>query len=698
MGTCQSRAHGSTEFDKDGGHQTLDNPFPDKQRLSKDFSSVKTPRNGRILHNANKSSKDTHVVSPSEETLLTVPPTPFPCSLADENSSFSSADEQSWNSLPLATFESGPSPIHCDSASTITVGNPSVVRLSTKEQYGDIPVDHEDLVPSSGLFLAQKASNGKQRITTPESVVYRSAAPLIAPRDVPLTIISPNPLSNSSVDPQTLASFNRLKIQVQLAEQNELHNRRKAKLEDRLEDVKGYRNLWKEFETIKHQAARAPGDELADITKNPSMKLHDPESWYFDFNPLQTLHIEGGNDENSISSVSLLSERTMEAQRRYYKEKSRERNEKRKEKLRETSCEMNVKHIVDDEPIASILLTDSRESTDKSKGKRCDYGQLSPRVCTARSHINIVGDSTIHDDGASVMSDLDMDADNLVTLSRTRDEKSEGTPMDGLTSFSAATNRSTPQSCIQHFGFDALAPLSSQLEVFAQSVPSVQIEDAKSGIVHWREFPVSCGRTPATARRLQGVFEQDNSTSNKQIEWEPHSVSKPVFGGCSILQRKMKCVRLQHATPNTGLSTRQPKLPRQTPEGHGAFRNQSPYDAMSPSQFLMMSSYVRSGEDDVAENSLFSPGGCEKLRFEDIPDNYELHEPLQPRSSDKQEKKKDSDKLFVDPNISILSTDAFLMLSSWPAPATDSIDKTSRAALPEEEISPFTDADDANPR
>ena len=676
MGTCQSRTLASPAFEKDGGKSALGTPYADRGSLSPKVLSVTTPRNGRILHVAKKPCQATHLVSPSEETIATVPPTPFPCSFADENSSFSSVGdnlEKSWNSPPLVLSESETKIIQYVSASTICGDNPN---LSTTEDYGDIPIDHGGLFRSAPLSprALGTSMNSKKReeeaadlcmlnspITKPESVVYRSAAPLIAPCEVPSTILSPNPRSYNSVDPQTLAHFNRLKIQVQLAEQNELRTRRKAKLEDRLEDVKGYRNLWIEFESIKHRAAGTSGDELADNSKNPSMKLHDPESWYFDFNPLQTLHINGQDDDNSVSSVSLLSEVTMEVQRKYYQEKSRERSEKCKDKLHETSHDLYTTPVVDDEPIASILSTESCGTIAKARGKSGNYGSVTPRTCTGRSRIDNARHSIIHIDGASIMPNHYVEPENIMIVASHSEGVKNGVPRDDLKS---TTVRSTPQSCLH-----PSAPLSSQLEVFAQSVPSVQIEDAKSGVVHWREFPDSCGRTPATARRLQGDFEQDKSKSSKQIEWEPHSVSKPVLGGCGIGQRKMKGFRIENNSPNNLMSTRDPKLSRNTPEGQSTFRNHSSYDAMSPSQFLIMSSsFVRGVDDGDAENNLCSPFGYEKLRLEDTPiegpKDSELQVPRPPQASTKQDQTKEAANIYVHPNISILSTDAFLKLSS----------------------------------
>jgi hypothetical protein len=362
MGTCQSRAFATAQVEQgipspiagtlDLGGQSGDQEVP---RLTR--ASVKTPKQnttGRVSLFSKRSSNAARLLSPSEETNATVPATPFPPSFAEDNFSLSSNEddlERSRASLPVVISKSRPNnPINYDSASSSNVDyivnspGPSRQILSAKTRENE------------GAELRMLNSH----MNKPESVVYRSAAPLIAPRDVPMTIMAPQQASMTSVDPQTLAHFNRLKVQVQLAEQHELHNRRKAKLEDRMEDVKGYRNLWKEFENIKNQAGGATGGELKDSAKKASMNLKDPESWYFDFNPMQNMqHVKGSQDDNSLSSLSLLSEMTMEAQRNYYKEKSRERREKREGKQHKPSGDIQPKMISNDEPIVLVRTTAS---------------------------------------------------------------------------------------------------------------------------------------------------------------------------------------------------------------------------------------------------------------------------------------------------------------------------------------------------
>ena len=94
----------------------------------------------------------------------------------------------------------------------------------------------------------------------------------------------------------------------------------------------------------------------------------------------------------------------------------------------------------------------------------------------------------------------------------------------------------------------------------------------------------------------------------------------------------------------------------------------------------------RSGDGDEADNDWKSPAVREKLKFEDIPDYSSDESELQPPPPlvlTEKDVKKDSANLFVDPNISSLSTDAFLMMSSWPAPS-DVLMHKNGIDLPEE--------------
>jgi hypothetical protein len=189
---------------------------------------------------------------------------------------------------------------------------------------------------------------------------------------------------NESVDESLLYNFQKLKLKVAVAAQEEKRNQKVAKLEDRIKDVQGYRELWGEFQQIQEQLSedkheRKPQSNniandgrheveydfeedtlptgtnrkrractrsrnsveketstCSDLYQNStslstSFDAEVKQTWIFDF------EAEGfddkrkcEDDESSQGSLSLLSEKSMEAQRRFYTEKRKDRKRKKK--------------------------------------------------------------------------------------------------------------------------------------------------------------------------------------------------------------------------------------------------------------------------------------------------------------------------------------------------------------------------------
>jgi hypothetical protein len=133
-----------------------------------------------------------------------------------------------------------------------------------------------------------------------------------------------------------------------------------------------------------------------------------------------TQYVKGSQDDNSLSSLSLLSEMTMEAQRNYYKEKSRERREKREGKQHKPTGDIQPKMISNDKLIASVRTTASRGSAGYSRekpdmengdvgpvreGTICDMefahlcsDDCAPQTRTGRSHVDDTSRATPGDD------------------------------------------------------------------------------------------------------------------------------------------------------------------------------------------------------------------------------------------------------------------------------------------------------------
>lgn len=157
-----------------------------------------------------------------------------------------------------------------------------------------------------------KLKNAKS--TKPGSIVHRKPP-------APSAKSSKRP-SPGSVDPHTLAQFNKLKVQVKLMKHQEKIKLRASKFEDRYDDVRTYRILHKEFEDIQSHVRRTQPTRLK---RSRSFDLKDATCWYFDFHTLDDDEVD---DDKSVGSMSLLSAASMEAQRQFFEAKfqARRRN------------------------------------------------------------------------------------------------------------------------------------------------------------------------------------------------------------------------------------------------------------------------------------------------------------------------------------------------------------------------------------
>jgi hypothetical protein len=750
MGTCQSRAADvggiATGFDA---------------VLHKPHSRAST-KGSLILLLPAKDSKTSSRLSPSEKTNATAPETPsYQFKSPDSKFSFVSVPQNlSADSLSKDAHDSSLNDLpnrpsaNYDSASSVTFENHSLNQsvmesVINEEESLTAPSDEDDDILSVPLSLdppsrlgnrpprtgrasaspARSASSTKakkraeeaaqvhlmnKRITAPESIVFRPA-PLIAPpkgasRDIPTEVVGQKK-PKTSVNPQTIANFNRLKVQVELAEKNEMHRRRKAKLEDRVEDVKGYRSLWKEFEDMKVHVDGTTAtrkDGLDDTTTKPTariMDLKESTSWYFDFQCLNSgQHFEGDEDDldnRSQSNLSLLSEVTMETQRKYFDEKRRERrtNRSRNQKTPHgvNKLKKSRSFVSDDKSIASARSTTSRASAVFVRGRTNtsggDYGPVkegdnistmdmttydfgsddsTPRTRTGRDMSRA---SLYDEEGASVISDMDLEVDNDYNVPHRRrvrrhiaddssldtfDDRSfeaglsnvefdmtnfpprvvredtnatvdqtPATEQPFVTKLSSRAYRSTSHSRVAQYGFDPSAPLSSQLELFAQSVPPEETNDATTGLVRSSEFSGADNKKPNTARRLDGLFVKDDG--GEEIKATPDTVKRP-----------------PHLETASSYS-------------------QSPYDMMSPSQFRMMASFhAPSCTSDTEKGFNGEQNEIPSSHEDEVKDSGCSVDSESAESGEFETSRDKSSALKTyDPTISTLSTEAFLRMSSW---------------------------------
>ena len=438
-----------------------------------------------------------------------------------------------------------------------------VLNVITEEESLGAPSDEEemhDLQLKKTREASLKTADPPQSSLSTNNPQPQIPPALVAPPKgaVPSVIA----MGRSSVNPQTIAHFNRLKVQVQLDKRTKKKTSHKSKLEDRIEDVKGYRNLWSEYEEIQqqvHSDAASKGGTHHSI--NDSLDLKEPTTWYFDFKSLNgQIHIDDDDyDNRSQTSLSLLSEASLETQMRLYKEKRRQRQRRRKNQ----GLVRGMKDISDDQSIASVNSAVSRSSSVRFVRGQTDVSDYGPikQVTNAAAEVSTMsidigsdddtpktksrgGDDLSRGGGhedSSFVSDLDMDNDYNVPRRRRRknyDDSSVST-FDGALANNTSIDydvdfqprihiEAAPaddySNRIEKYGFDPAAPLSSQMDIFSD--PSVQINDDETGVVRWRTFQASdseAGRTSA-ARCLEDLYtkplnaEAQNTVAVQEME------------------------------------------------------------------------------------------------------------------------------------------------------------------------------------
>jgi hypothetical protein len=273
MGACQSQLESSVVGFEGPTSTAVTKPTSNKHPLS--------------IFIPHQLGKKTHLPSPSEATQHTAPITPSSLLPSPFN-------DIEWNGIsPLASLpENGDYDASSD-PDTSAVDAPSDLSATVTTRKGD--QDNVKIL--------------HQRVTSADSIVVR-----------PVLMEKTNEME--SVTPQMIATFQKLKLQAQIAERAFKQRKRKEKVADRYEQVKEYRTLWKEYKEIQEQVINNSQDDA-----NVSF-LKQPETWYIDFNTVHNQQQQHKQEDSpDRDNLSLLSEEIMEAQRKFFKEKSNERKQ-----------------------------------------------------------------------------------------------------------------------------------------------------------------------------------------------------------------------------------------------------------------------------------------------------------------------------------------------------------------------------------
>lgn len=526
-------------------------------------------------------------------------------------------------------------------------------------------------------------------------------------------VAEPIPEQMTSVTPQTIAHFNRLKVQVEQANKVAWTQRRQEKVEDRYKDVNGYRNLWQEYEQIQElvQDNSPEIEQIPKVSTELSLNLQDPESWFFDFHALDQQRFfhgdEDDRDARSMSNLSLHSEAEMKSQNEYFANKRRKRilankrrySEKRRNKMSNNGSIRSSRSMPAERFQRRKLEGDEKHEESVTSLRIVAYAPPQDADNTPKTHSgrNVDGEchygAQIEDDDLSIMSYSDVENDYKVESHGRRrhslkDDSSIETFDDtsitrrsnfefDLTNFSqygtdmpdepvnvdcekstfaigsksgcshgprSKTVTTSPASRIDRYGFDPCAPLSSQLEIFAQAVPSVQIDSAETGVVRWRQFPKENYEKPKTARKLDGLFAGGDWATIA----DPHEAA---------VEKKERSTRVEHLDLRESQTTTPEKTPvpsndnAKTPATHRKMDLATSLSTMSPEHFLMMSCCTATPAKASTESSV-----------ENI---EEVEEDKENSSFDRDDGKNIETLKTHDPVISSLSTDAFFRMSSW---------------------------------
>ncbi|KAL3914183.1 MAG: hypothetical protein SGILL_006201 [Bacillariaceae sp.] len=329
-------------------------------------------------------------------------------------------------------------------------------------------------------------------VETPSPITTGNNAPLVAPpKGVPVTFDSLASSSSSSlkssVTPQAVANFNKMKHQAQQAEKLEKQRRQQDKIKDRRQDIQGYNDLWDEFSNIQQKVTE--NDAVSVISATPStvekVSIQDTTTWFVDFsalNPngrLSDDEADDGDDDDdddakSTSSLSLHSEMSEQAQREYFKQKAR----KRRMSLdcndeNSTGCVSDISSengsVVERNDDYGVLNRFKHKSIEESVMGYAEY--FASETPGANTDCQSVYSATTHVPDPSVRAEVQGYSDVY---------SEAPTPK---------TVNSTRTASIEHY-----------LE--EMSLPSVSIENAETGVVRWRQFP-KCEERAKTARKLE---------------------------------------------------------------------------------------------------------------------------------------------------------------------------------------------------
>eukprot|EP00529_Nitzschia_sp_RCC80_P004724 CAMPEP_0113453810 /NCGR_PEP_ID=MMETSP0014_2-20120614/7544_1 /TAXON_ID=2857 /ORGANISM="Nitzschia sp." /LENGTH=925 /DNA_ID=CAMNT_0000345205 /DNA_START=81 /DNA_END=2858 /DNA_ORIENTATION=+ /assembly_acc=CAM_ASM_000159 len=449
-----------------------------------------------------------------------------------------------------------------ESESKISPNSPALVDLQRKNRASSKVVPYSPRPTTSKRSKVQAVDDEEEEeedVSNVNRLVddLNQVTPLVAPPRDTVVSLKDTTESQSSVDPKAIASFNKLKVQVELAAKADEKQRRDKKLQDRRADVNGYKNLWNDYQIIQEQmnetkindtSRHTPSESLGAVSPQSQQQqeqqrqqnrpgpcdgllLHDPSTWFVDFRAMSALnhlyddysdeddgddYTDDDSDEEdddgrgsangfsrhssytSRTSMSRLSHSDQMSQQQLFQRIAVERK-RRSGAYSVGSTKDDVSHSVNNRP--SLIINDDDEG--KVGGNLSAEKSLSIKY--TKSTINGVILPLVSPSGSDdieVAFDEALEQDNEKTPVNIEDQQREGSLLQNDTSMEddgPVLNAPTPVASNQ-----AVRPSFSP----EYSLPSVKlsIDGNSTGEVRWRNFPVS--DQPTTRRKL--LFEDED--------------------------------------------------------------------------------------------------------------------------------------------------------------------------------------------
>ena len=226
-----------------------------------------------------------------------------------------------------------PSP--CSALGSLYFASPLTgTAILEEDEDPDIPSDEEDSVYETNHVPMDEAAGSLRKLQA------ASALPAL-----PVKLDEPSlPGAKQSVSDDALAYFKQLKLHAKIQSKSQKKKRKQSKLQERLQEDQTNRQLWAAYQELEQDVSSIDSGRDKIITASSVQQQQPLHEMYFDFESvdfsLDHIDQQGGDENGSLcsqSNLSLLSEQSLDAQRKYYAEKKKQKKKKKKSRKHSSS-------------------------------------------------------------------------------------------------------------------------------------------------------------------------------------------------------------------------------------------------------------------------------------------------------------------------------------------------------------------------